>query len=364
MPGAGWVKALYGAVMFLIKYGRDLGDMLVAAKDAIVHLIKDKGAAAAEYISDKVVGGLEKGLEVIFKGLAVFFGIDGLPKELSTVLNDVQDAVDTPIEKVVEVVAGPAVALVSKFTEKVDPADREGMIGTPYVSPDGKAVVWADAEGLQVSMSKKMQLGGPEDVKEWMQAIQDEQKAMEDVKALTPPKGSKKKKSPALKEAMRKVKDARGRKKKIAWKLIAQKEKMAGKAGMGKYRGGRYRDLSGMNKAFSGDELEAHHTPAKDAYKNLKLGTSGQELSYLDGPAIQMKKKDHADTTSNGSSDEADKYRESQRAFIEKKKFGKAIKKDIEDIERIAKDAGDPTRYDEAIKEMKASLDPWMRIGL
>ncbi len=257
-----------------------------------------KGAAASDFIADKVVWGLEKGLEVFFKGLATFFGIDGLPTDLGKALDRVQDAVDTPIEKVVEVVAGPAAALVGKFTEKVEEAEHPNMIGTPYVEPDGKAAAWVESEGtdgyaVYVSMSEPVKVGTKEDAKEMVAAIKEEQAALTKVKSLTPAKGSKgKKKSPGLKAAMRELAAARKRKKAIAEKLVQYRKNAAElnkKPAAGKYRGGRYKDVSGLNPIHLGDKLDANHMPAQASYKDLQILAYGNKiLSPIDGPAIQM----------------------------------------------------------------------------
>jgi hypothetical protein len=73
-----------------------------------------------------------------------------------------------------------------------------------------------------------------------------------------------------------------------------------------------------------------------------------------DGPAIQMEPEDHQDTMSYGSSSESRQYRESQAELLKKNRLLDAVDNEIEDAKRVALEAGDPHRYDQAIKEMRA----------
>jgi hypothetical protein len=119
-----------------------------------------------------------------------------------------------------------------------------------------------------------------------------------------------------------------------------------------------------MNKAFSGDKLDANHMPAKASYKDLKIpANGGKVLLAADGPAIQMEKADHEKTASYGSIAGSSQYRDRQKIAILENKFGKAIQMDITNVESIAAKAKDPERYTQAIKEMIASLDPRMKAG-
>ena len=113
----------------------------------------------------------------------------------------------------------------------------------------------------------------------------------------------------------------------------------------GRYRGGSHRQ---MTKPIN-DELDSHHMPPADSIK----GT----LSRNDGAAIQMEKVDHEKTLSWGSSAEARIYREQQEKLIEDGKFDKAFANDAADVSRVAVRAGDPTRYDEAIREAQTYAD-------
>jgi hypothetical protein len=88
-------------------------------------------------------------------------------------------------------------------------------------------------------------------------------------------------------------------------------------------------------------------------------------LSEGDGPAIQMEIVDHRKTESHGSGGAAATvYRNLLRKLIDGQTtrlstggFRKAIALDIQDVKSIATKAGDPTRYDDAIREMLNTLD-------
>ena len=79
------------------------------------------------------------------------------------------------------------------------------------------------------------------------------------------------------------------------------------------------------------------------------------------GPAIQMELEDHLQTASHGSQPNSPMYRARQQTLIREGRFGEAIQMDIDNIRKIP---GVGTRYDNAIREMLGSLDPWMRKGL
>jgi hypothetical protein len=117
--------------------------------------------------------------------------------------------------------------------------------------------------------------------------------------------------------------------------------------GPGKYRGGAH----GETKGPTGDGLDSHHTPAAQANE------LGDGPARDDAPAIQMEKPDHQETISYGSGPKARKYRLDQAQLIKDGKLLDAVNMDIEDVKKIAADAGDPHRYDQAIKEMKAYAD-------
>ncbi|WP_208990606.1 hypothetical protein [Agrobacterium tumefaciens] len=83
--------------------------------------------------------------------------------------------------------------------------------------------------------------------------------------------------------------------------------------------------------------------PAKDSFPKSDLN---------DLPAIQMEELDHRKTMSNGNKGaDGARWRSKQGDLIRDGKFKEALQMDIDDARRIAKEAGDPTRYDEAIKE-------------
>ena len=128
--------------------------------------------------------------------------------------------------------------------------------------------------------------------------------------------------------------------------LIQKAKKKAGaKKDKGKYRGGRHR----FTKGPKGDNLESHHTPA--------AAING--LDRDDGPAIQMEPEDHRDTASHGTDPQSPAYHARQKKLIDEGQFGAAIQLDIDDVRGQFK-----TKYDQAIREMLASIDPWMAKGL
>jgi len=114
----------------------------------------------------------------------------------------------------------------------------------------------------------------------------------------------------------------------------------------GKYRGGRHRDTKGP----TGDKLDSHHMPAK----------SVNGLSEDEGPAIQMDPADHAKTASHANQGTLGvDFRARQQKLIKSGRFGEALQMEIDDIR---KQFGG--KYDQAIREMIESLEPWMRKGL
>ena len=115
--------------------------------------------------------------------------------------------------------------------------------------------------------------------------------------------------------------------------------------GGGKYRGGGHEQTA---KPVN-DGLDSHHMPSSDSIK----GTLGRE----DGPAVQMEPADHHQTASWGNSKDAVAYRARQTELIRNGKFTEAFANDVQDARRIAAEAGDPKRYDQAIKEALAYLD-------
>jgi hypothetical protein len=117
--------------------------------------------------------------------------------------------------------------------------------------------------------------------------------------------------------------------------------------GPGKYRGGAH----GETKGPTGDGLDSHHTPSAQA--NELGGGPARD----DAPAIQMEPEDHANTASYGPSKAAQAYRLNQAKLVNEGRLLEATKMDIEDIKKVAAEADDPSKYDQAIKEMKTYAD-------
>lgn len=119
--------------------------------------------------------------------------------------------------------------------------------------------------------------------------------------------------------------------------------------GPGKYRGGAH----GETKGPTGDGLDSHHMPAKQGYP---------ESAYDDLPAIQMDPADHRNTQSYGG--RGKQWREDQRQLMDQGKYGEALQNEIDDARRVAREAGDPNKYDQAIKEMQAYAECRKKHGL
>jgi hypothetical protein len=82
--------------------------------------------------------------------------------------------------------------------------------------------------------------------------------------------------------------------------------------------------------------------PAKDA----------SPLNKQEGPAIQMHPNDHAKTSSNGQMSGSIEYREVIADLIANGKWREAMAKEIQDVRRVARELGDPKKYNEAMLEM------------
>lgn len=108
--------------------------------------------------------------------------------------------------------------------------------------------------------------------------------------------------------------------------------------GKGPYRGGAHSKTSKPRN----DQRDSHHMPAKDA----------SPLSHDDGPAIQMSPRDHARTSSNGQMPGSVDYREAIAEMIEAGEWRNAMAKEVRDVRRVAREAGTPTKYNEAMLEM------------
>lgn len=113
--------------------------------------------------------------------------------------------------------------------------------------------------------------------------------------------------------------------------------------GLGDYRGGAD---SQMTKPAR-DGLQSHHMPSDAASQDALDG----KLTRGSGPAIQMLKADHKETLSYGYTREAQDYQDTQTDLIKQGRYMEAFDNDAADVRRVAQNAGDPGRYDQAIKE-------------
>ena len=106
--------------------------------------------------------------------------------------------------------------------------------------------------------------------------------------------------------------------------------------GRGDYRGGSY---GGTKKSG----VESHHAPA----------SSSSPLRKSQGPSVQMEPPDHWDTSSHGRNGTAGvRYRKAIADLVAKGKWREAMAAEIKDIRRIANEADDSRKYNEAISEM------------
>lgn len=106
--------------------------------------------------------------------------------------------------------------------------------------------------------------------------------------------------------------------------------------GTGDYRGGSY---GGTKK----EGIESHHAPAD----------SKSPLPTSQGPAVQMDPTDHRSTSSHGHQGaDGARYRAEIEALLKDGKWREAMAKEIQDLRRVAREAGDPKKYNQAMKEM------------
>lgn len=75
-------------------------------------------------------------------------------------------------------------------------------------------------------------------------------------------------------------------------------------------------------------------------------------LDPKDGPAIKMEPKEHAKTSSNGQMAGSVEYREALEELISQGKWREAMAMEVRDLRRVAREAGDPKKYNEALLEM------------
>lgn len=108
---------------------------------------------------------------------------------------------------------------------------------------------------------------------------------------------------------------------------------------VGRFRGGAH----GCTRQPPGDGLDSHHMPANSAT------AMPREM----GPAIQMLPTDHQQTASYGGNANGAAYAP-QRALTARGMTMAAFEMDVRDAQSIARDAGDPTRYDAAITQARA----------
>ncbi len=102
-----------------------------------------------------------------------------------------------------------------------------------------------------------------------------------------------------------------------------------------RFRGGAHTDIQSPG-------IESHHMPAKSV--------SG--LGEANGPAIQMEPADHWKTMSNGKRPGSGEYREMIGDMISGGDMRGAMATEIRDVRRVARDTGNPQKYNGATREM------------
>ncbi len=115
--------------------------------------------------------------------------------------------------------------------------------------------------------------------------------------------------------------------------------------GNGPYRGGSHDQMTKPRN----DGLDSHHMPPNASIRDT--------MDVGGGAAIQMLQSDHRATSSYGNRPAAQQYRAQQADLIRQGKYGEAFTNDAADVRRVASEAGEPSRYDQAIKEAQAYAD-------
>jgi hypothetical protein len=122
------------------------------------------------------------------------------------------------------------------------------------------------------------------------------------------------------------------------------------KAGKGPFRGGSYDGTKGVGAKG----MESNHIPPK----------SVSPLSPGKSPAIQMDYPDHRIARSTGSGKRAEQWRAQQQDLIRQGRYRDAAAMDYKDARRVARQAGDPKKYNEALKERSAYQKCLEKFGL
>ncbi len=108
------------------------------------------------------------------------------------------------------------------------------------------------------------------------------------------------------------------------------------------YRGGAHGCVGRpAMKALPDGAIHSHHTPA-DHYSHLPTPV---------GPSVQLAASDHRNTSSYGRRVHGPRYAPQRQALASGRTM-EAIFYDVADIRNVAREAGDPTRYDAAISQM------------
>ncbi len=108
--------------------------------------------------------------------------------------------------------------------------------------------------------------------------------------------------------------------------------------------GGRHRDTKKDGKQYG---TESHHLIADQA----------SDIATNDAPAVRIDKEDHPSTASHGHQGLAGKaFRKQQSDLVQQGKYDEALKMGVDDLKKVAAEAGDATKYDKHIEQMYNSL--------
>jgi hypothetical protein len=114
------------------------------------------------------------------------------------------------------------------------------------------------------------------------------------------------------------------------------------------------------NACFQGGKFSELPTSSKTPRHHMPSNASSP-LPKNDGPAIQMDLSDHKSTSSWGSSQAAQDYRDGIASMLSNNNWRDAMAIEIRDVRRVASQAGDITKYNQAIRQM---LDYARKLGV
>jgi hypothetical protein len=87
------------------------------------------------------------------------------------------------------------------------------------------------------------------------------------------------------------------------------------------------------------------------------MKAAGIDLGRWTGPVMVVDIPDHRKTGSYGSYQDARTYRENETQLIQEGNFMEAVEYGIADLRRVAEEAGNPLKYEQAITEMLSYIE-------